>query len=204
MKHITIILSFIIIFSAQDAFMSGMEQLEPLDKCFSKNSYVFLVTLTDTTSGIVEELDNVSKDISGQFCYIAKINEIIHNKVGNSPNPEQWHIHFSAPYDKMLKKIKDVGPGAIKVNDKVIITDHENIQYSIMYHVDGMHKIFYYYACQDAAKSIKINKKYFLIVDNTFSPDNGVLYGNVDFGLYPATNTMRKKILQILKQSNSN
>ena len=198
-----IILSFIIIFSAQDAFMSGMEQLEPLDKCFSKNSYVFLVTLTDTISGIVEELDNVSKDISGQFCYIAKINEIIHNKVGTSPRPEQWHIRFPATYDNLLKKIKKQGPGALEVNDLVIITDHENIHYSIMYHVDGQHKIFYYYACQDAAESININKKYFLIVENTFSPDNGVLYGNVDFGLYPATNTIRKKIIQILKRSDS-
>jgi len=162
-----------------------------------------VVKIAGPTSVTIKELTQAAKktapEIANKYYYPAQIVEIINKGESLREHEESWTILFSPRENAILKKIKKSGVGNIDVNDTIFIMDREDLSYSMIYYVEGRHKIFSYYYCTDAASEIKAGESYIFISNGVPSHKNGVFYGNVDFGLYPDTKEMRAKIASILE-----
>ena len=187
-----------ILFITQNGHLSGSRKKVPLRERCSKFNNIFIVKIVNTVNGIVREIDTVNKSVSSFHGYSAVILKII-NKSNQLPSREAFHIKFPSAETTLLEKIKAKGIEHVAAKDTIIIMNAENIKYSIIYEVQGLRKIFFYYYSPDAVKTVQIGGTYILIADNSFSRENGVLYGNVDYGLYPNTAKMRERISTILK-----
>ena len=99
-----------------------------------------------------------------------------------------------------VKKVRNNGVDNIRCKDTVFIMNGSRLGRSFTYDVEGKHKIFYHYFCPEAVDGIEIGKNYIFISDNMFSKKNNVFYGNINYGLYPKTKDMRKKVLKILSE----
>ncbi len=192
-----IILILIIVLISQNGYMSGSRKEVLMQERCSRNYNIFEIKITNNVQGVVQEIDEVNKSVSSFHGYSAVIIKVI-NRSNQSPLSEDFHIKFSSSETTLLKKIKKNGISNLEVNDPVIIMDSENIRYTIIYEVRGLHKIFFYHYSADAVDSVKTGETYILIADNIFSNENGVLYGNVGYGLYPDSPKIREKIDAIL------
>lgn len=203
MKLHTLVLLMLIFPGA--GYMSGTVENIELKKRLDKDRPVYLVKIIGSSTVTIKELKEAIKvedaKIADQHYYSAEIIEIINAGNISPDDEEQWTMLFSLQEKAILKKIKKNGVAQVSVTDTIFIFDREDLRYSFIYYVEGMHKIFYYYRCVDASQKIEIGKTYLFVAGKSFSIKNGVLYGNVDYGLYPDTKAMRKKITGILKKS---
>jgi hypothetical protein len=178
--------------------MSGkIEEIE-LKDCCSNHNPICLVEIMGPIQGVVHELEGVDVNASRRHGFKAKILDVLNQTGSAFPAEENWHIRFPFPENRHLKEIKARGISALYPNETIFIMDSENISYTITYHVEGKHKIFIYSHCPDSVETVDAGQNYIFIASTLFSLKNRVLYGNIEYGLYPDTLEMLEKINVIL------
>jgi hypothetical protein len=198
-----ILLVFLLLVFAKEGYMSGEGKDIELSSRLDKRRNVYVVKIIGSSSVAIKEIKKASKDptAADKSYYSAQIIEIINRGPGTWENEEEWTMLFSKKENSILAKIRKNGISGVKVHDTIFIMDAEDLSYSYIYEVEGRHKIFYYYHCADVAEKINNGETYLFIGDASVSKKNGVFYGNIDYGLYPNTKSMRDKIEGILKTS---
>jgi hypothetical protein len=179
--------------------MSGTLEQSSLEENFSENDSVYLVTITGSVTGQISEIYKKDRDASKIVVYRAVVDQIIYkSNISITSSSDKWHIKLPSPEKGIISQIhkkKESYPG---VNDEILISDFENIHYSYVYYIEGLHKIFIYHNCPDSVKSVLIGQKYFFICMNNSLKTNPVLYGNIDLGLFPYTKDIRWRIDKII------
>jgi hypothetical protein len=191
-----------LIFISQAAFMSGSVDLISLEESFSENNAVYIITITGSFLAKINEINMVEPSVSQKVVYKAVVSQIYHQPSVSITNmtENEWHITLPSSEKESLKKIKKKKKLYPEINDEIYIMDSEDIYYSIVYHVKGLHKIFIYHQCGDSAKEIKTGEKYFFIRGSQSVNKNYVLYGNIDFGIFNYTNDIENRIKSIISR----
>jgi hypothetical protein len=177
---------------------SGSIKIVALDDCVYPSSGVYTVRILDSDIASVKELEPFGNEVAHHPVYIARIVKILNP--GFRTTQESCHIVIPERLKSILKKNKNASSERMTVNDHILIMDRENISYSMIYHVENRHKIFYYYQCDAEVKQVAVGKEYIFITDEGMSDKNGVMYGNIRFGLYPDTELIRQKIMSIINR----
>jgi hypothetical protein len=182
--------------------MSGMNEPVELKSHLGDGSLVFAVRLTGSSTVTVKEFreatDAETHHVAAQPYYAVEVLEVLHRGRPSTDGEEPWTLLFTPGEEAVLGKARTRGAENAEVGDTIFIMNGEDLDRTHIYYVEGRHKIFYYYFCPDAAKSVGVGKTLLFISGNSVSRKNGVLYGNVGDGLYPDTKAMRKKIAGIL------
>jgi hypothetical protein len=191
------------LFSSINAYPSGMVQEVALEKIVSLQSNVFVVRITGFSTVKIKEFAAVADKNDDSFVYqgyySAEIIDIINKSNQTGRADDSLTMLFSKPERQLIDKVIKKGIEGLQSGDTVFVMDAENLHHTYMYHVQGLRKIVYYYRSADAVKNIEKDSTCILISNAGFSKKNGVLYGNVGYGIFPDTAEMRDKIDAILK-----
>lgn len=181
---------------SMNAYSSGSLKIVPLEECVNPSSGVYVVKIIDSGTIKVKELEKFGEEISNQTVYHARIISVLNQCSGNSE--ESWSLIVPDKYKSVSDANKKKISADISERDQLLIMDRQNIEYSMIYYAENRHKIFYYYHSDSEVQQVSIGNEYIFVSDRGMSRKNGVIYGNVRFGLYPETQMMRKKIMSIV------
>jgi hypothetical protein len=196
-----IIITVLMILTTKAAYMSGSLEIIPLEESLSSGNSVYIITVTGSFTAKISEIDRIDPSVSQKTAYSAVVNQVYHKEnITITSGSEKWHVIFPKSETETLKKIKEKvkrKKNYPEANDVIYIMDFEDIDYSMTYYVRGLHKIFIYHQCKDTAKEIKPGQKYYFI-SGYESSGNNVLYGGINFGIFPYTEEIGKRIDTIL------
>jgi hypothetical protein len=182
--------------------MSGQIKEHSLEEILYCGITVVSVKIIDLSFATVPEIKKAGKNPAdttfGRFGFHkAKVNEIISGSFRLDEEDEQWTIEYAEPDKKIFMKPRktfNIQPG-----DTIALFSSESINYSYIYYVQNLHKIFFYNRCNELAKKIENGKNYLFISDGSCSKKNMAFYGAIESGLINDTPENRNRIKKICK-----
>jgi hypothetical protein len=180
--------------------MSGRLDETTLEENIVLENNIYVVSIISRMTGTIKEIEKMDSTAAGAVIYRAKIESIVYIGSKNTQITlnDNWHLLFPQSINDIADKMKSKKGLYPEVNDEILIADYENINYSYIYYVKGLHKIFIYHRCLDSAKSINIGEKYYFISSGTRVKNNPVLYGNIELGLFPFNKNIESRIKKSL------
>jgi hypothetical protein len=182
--------------------MSGQIKEHSLEEILYPGISVVSVRIIDLSYATVPEIKKAEKNPSdvnsGRFGFHkATVNEFISGSLSIDKEDEKWTIEYTEQDKKTIMKTRK--PLSIQPGDTIALFDHESIQYSYIYYVENLHKIFYYNECNELATEIKNGKNYLFVSSGSSSKKNRAFYGAIQSGLIEDTPENRNKIMTICK-----
>lgn len=194
-----LIAALVVLCAAREGYMSGRTDLQDLSGRLSSDSHVYAVRILSISSMVVKQLAAVDSSAGRQHCYVARISAVLQRGSSSSDEPESWTFDPTPEDDRILARARTRGAQGLAIGDTIMSMNMEGIQYSIVYHVEGRHKIFLYARCEELAQGVARDSNYLFISSGWHSRASGVFYGNFADGFYPDTPKMRARVKSLLK-----
>jgi hypothetical protein len=192
--------AFVILCAAREGYMSGRVDQQDFASRLNQQSHVYAVRILSVSSMVVKELAAVDSAMGHQHCYVARITAVLQRGGDSSDEPESWTFKLSPADKRIVDDARTRGAQGLTVGDTIVIMNAESIEYSIVYYVEGRHKIFLYARCEELAEGTEPGADYLFVSSGWHSRASGVFYGNFADGLYPDTPRMRARVKSLLKE----
>ena len=197
MKYIICFILLLIL--PRTALMSGKNVEHSLSSVIKQNSLIFSVKIFRVSSISIKELLKEGPEVSKESCFLAVVEEVIYANNTQFSQKEPWKIIFKPEDKHYLKSLNKKDNFSINKKDTIAITHGERINYSYIYYVRKLHKIFYYNTCKDIVHSPDINKRY-IFISSAISKKNLMFYGGIETGIFEDTKENRAVIKEVISQ----